>query len=252
MWSRGSLARLGVAAAAWLTLAAGPAPTVICSLDLAKPFAARSPWRLTVSQGPEIEDPVMGEGKIPGEIHLCLRKASASCDPALRNALRSSEKDDIFAAPHYFDGARVVRSPAGPLLWVETHSLYSADGDHLILAQALAYRPAEDRFVRVYDFVIGSNNNQDIRYIETGRLKGRIVSVEPTNDAPFGYWVTVSAAGKDGVYRQVLKFRSATHYGDGNRLGSSIPRCRTSSAAWVSGGPASRSHCRLAPAPSPT
>lgn len=235
------LFRLGLAAATWLAAAAAPGPTTISSLDLARPFGARSAWRFVATQGPEIDSPIFPGDKEPGELHLCLRKSpSAPCDTALRQVLRTPEKDDIFALPHNLVDARVLRGAQGPLLWVETSSLSSADGGHLTLAQALAYRPALDRFVRVFEYVIGSNNNQDIRFVETGRLKGRVVVIEPTDDAPFGYWVMVHAPGKGGIYRQILKFRSATRYGDGNRLSvidSEMPNIQKRLGLWKSGQP---------------
>jgi hypothetical protein len=72
--------------------------------------------------------------------------------------------------------------------------------------------------VRVYDHVTGTNNNQEVRYIDAGPLKGDIISAEPTGDAPFAYWVAVNAFAPGHAYRQVLRYRSATRYGDGNPL----------------------------------
>lgn len=56
-------------------------------LDLRKEFATRSPWRLTATQGPMVEDPA---GQLaPGAINLCLSNdAGRSCDPAPNLALR--------------------------------------------------------------------------------------------------------------------------------------------------------------------
>jgi hypothetical protein len=51
-----------------------------------------------------------------------------------------------------------------------------------------------------------------------GPLAGDIIAVEPTETAPFGYWVTVNVFTPAQGYRPVLRFRSATTYADGNSL----------------------------------
>jgi hypothetical protein len=220
-WSAPALAALALAMAASATVAATP-PTssVISSLDLAKPFATRSDWRFTATQGPPVEG-VMGD-PAPGHIQLCLRAGAAGpCDPALRGALRTSQDGDIFADAHYLNAVNILR-PRGaagpPLLWVQAASLYSGDGDQVAATQVLAYDQAKDSFTRIYENVTGHNNNQDVRFIEAGALRGDIVSVEPTDKGPYAFWVTVNAFAPGAAYRQVLRYRSATHYGDGNPL----------------------------------
>ena len=193
-------------------------------LDLAGPFGTRSPWRLTMSQGPEVTGP--GDNEAPGAVTLCLQSgASGACDPALRAVLSAVLSApgpyDVFAEPHYVNLARIVRphgAGGAALLLLQTASVHAGDGDQVVLTQALAYAPGADRFVRVYEHVTGANNNQEVRFIASGPLRGDIVAVDPTEDAPFGFWVVVSAPGPGGAYRRVLRYRSATHYADGNAL----------------------------------
>ena len=219
-----SLIRRGAMAIAapFAAIALGAAaPTLIADVDLAKPFDTASPWRITVTQGPGVAaaDTASG-GAEPGEIRLCLRKTGAApCDSQLRTALRAGATDDYFTTPHYLDSVKIVRGATGrPLLLVRTSSVHAGDGGQLVLTQALAYRRRADAFVRVYEHATGTNNNEAVRFIEAGPLKGDFISVEPTETAPFGYWVTISNAAPAGAYRQVLRYRSATRYGDGNRL----------------------------------
>ena len=82
----------------------------------------------------------------------------------------------------------------------------------------LAYDKREDNFTSVYEKRTNQNNSQEVRYIADGLLTGTIISAEPTSNAPFGFWVTVNRLSQDGGYKQVLRYRSATRYGDGNPL----------------------------------
>jgi hypothetical protein len=48
-------AGLALALALLLAWATAASAGIVSSLDLSKPFATRTPWRLTATQGPEIE-----------------------------------------------------------------------------------------------------------------------------------------------------------------------------------------------------
>ena len=235
----GLVAAVAVAASAVLAVAA-PAP--IAAIDLAKPFATRSAWRFTATQGPEIDDPAgLPSDKAPGAVLLCLRKDAGPCDPQLQGTLRAGSGDDVFAEPHYLNKAEIVHGPAGrPLLLVQTASVHSGDGDQLVFTQALAYRHDTDRFVRVYGHSTGRNNNQEVRFIAAGPLKGDIIAAEPTEKAPFGFWISVSSLASADTYKEVLRYRSATRYGDGNPLGvidSEMPNIELRLGVWRPGSP---------------
>ena len=211
--------------------------------DLERSFGTRSPWRITVTQGPPVDGPgSMEDGKEPGVVTICLRKAAGGpCDSALREKLTTGSAGDDFAMPHYLEQTQVVH-PHGqsgkPLLLVQTSSLHAGDGDQVRLLQALSYDAAADRFVRTFEYSESTNNNQEIRYLESGPLQGDIVSVDPTQDAPFGFWVIVNSPGADNSYRVVLRYRSATRYADGNPLAvidSEMPEIQRRLGAWRTG-----------------
>jgi hypothetical protein len=218
--------------------------SVISDIDLSKPFKTRTAWHFIATQGPPVTggSPPSGEEE-PGQIQLCLRAApSAPCDPRLQNALRTPiDADDPFTQPHYLDAAKIV-FPRGnadqPLLFVQTRSIFSGDSDRLVSTQVLAYRNSGNRFVRIYQFTIGGNRNQEVRYMSSGRLKGDLISVEPTENAPYGYWVTVNVLTPQYTYKTVLHYRSATHYGDHNPLAvidSEMPNIEQRLGYWKSG-----------------
>ena len=243
-WARclfpAALAVIALPAAA----ASPPTSGTVQPLDLAGPFGTRSPWRVTVSQGAPVDDPTGMQGTVPGAIEVCLQKgADGPCDPALLEMLRAEASDDLYSTPHSLDQMRIVR-PHGtsgtPILLVATSSAHSVDNDQRSLTQALSYDSTIDRFVRVYEHVGNSNNNQEVRYLESGAPQGDIVSVDPAQDAPFGFWVVVNAPDPGGSYRIVLRYRSATQYGDNNPLAvidSEMPNIQQHLGLWRTGAP---------------
>lgn len=207
-------------------------------LDLSEAFATRSPWRLTATQGPPVEDPA---GQLaPGAIDLCLSKdAGRNCDPEPNRALRLSGGSDVFAQPHFLLRAQVVRPAGKPrLLLLELASFHAGNGDQRVSLQLYTYDHAKDVFRLAYAHRTGRNNNQEIRYVEAGPLSGVVVTSGPTSDAPFGYWITIDRPDDSGVYRQVLRFRSATAYGDGNPMAvidSEMPNIQRRLGIWHPG-----------------
>ena len=104
----------------------------------------------------------------------------------------------------------------------------------------MRYNRARNEFVSAYEGWAGHNNNQEIRYITSGPLRGAIVSAEPTGDAPFAFWITVDRLAPTGHYRKVLHYRSATHYNDGNPLAvidSEMPNIQQRLGLWRRGQP---------------
>ena len=222
-----------------------PAATkVISAIDLAKPFGTRSRWSFVATQGPDQKSGFDDE-PIPGEVVLCLKRArEPACSPAMRSMARPPSPDyEISWRPHYLNDARLVyprgRS-APPLLLVQTASTYSGDGDQVRYTQLLAYRPTGDRFEAIFTRDTGRNNNQEVRFIDSGPLAGNVVVAEPTSNAPFGYWITVSRLDPNYTYRQVLRYRSATHYADNNPLpviDSEMPNLQQRLGLWRPGKP---------------
>ncbi|MEP9357247.1 hypothetical protein [Sphingomonas sp. KR3-1] len=218
--------------------AAAPQAKQSATLDLAKPFATRAPWRLTVVQGPDSVD--VADNPEPGALTLCLsRDGGRSCSPDLSQALHVGPAPDLFDVPHYLESARIVHPAGGrALLLVQLASVHSGNGDQRVSTQLLAYDRAKDAFVSVYARRAGRNNNQEVRYVAGGPLQGAMISAEPTDDKPFGYWITVSKPDSALRYTQALRYRSATHYGDGNPLAvidSEMPNIERRLGLWRPG-----------------
>jgi hypothetical protein len=231
-------------------------PSAKVEIDLVRPFHARSPWRFVATQEPAVFEPVDPAliGSIPkgftgswtpGVIRLCLRVSpTASCAPDLvamaqpPPPIRYSDWE-----PHYLNQAQLVYprgKTAPPLLLLQTASAHSGDGDQAVYTQLLAYSRARDRFAQVYAHVTARNENEEVRFIKSGPLKGDVISVEPTSDPPYGYWVTVDMLTPATTYTQTLRYRSATHYNDGNRLAaidSEMPNIERRLGLWRPGSP---------------
>ncbi len=239
----------GVAASAMAADAPQNAPqTKILSLDLKKPFAARSPWTLTATQGPQVPDPLLGDGMIDGAMTFCLsRDAGRNCDPVLTDIYTRPDPhddfDNVFLAPRGLRRAAVLSlpgTPGRPLLLVTTASMMSIDGSARVVTQALVYNAAVDRFTLAYRHVTGQNHNEDLRYMTHGPLSGAIITAEPTQNAPYGFWIEVDRLGKSDTFERVYRYRSATHYGDGNPLSaidSEMPALEQRMGLWHPGQP---------------
>ena len=144
---------------------------------------------------------------------------------------------------HYLQMSEVVY-PRGrsspPLFIVRTASLHSADGDQGVFTQLFAYRRATDRFAQVYGRLTGHNNNQEVRFVESGPLEGSVISAEPTDNSPYGFWVSVSRLTSGYTYVRILRYRSATRYADGNLLAvidSEMPNIENRLGLWRPGSP---------------
>ena len=86
----------------------------------------------------------------------------------------------------------------------------------------------------------GHNNNEEIRFVTDGPLRGAIITAEPQGHRPYGFWVTVNQLNEAGAYHEVLRYRSATLYNDGNPLAvidSEMPNIEHRLGLWRPGDP---------------
>lgn len=225
-----------------LLAAPAAAQTTVSRIDLSAPFAARPGWAFLAFQGPPSADAFEVEARAPGAIRLCIsRDDGRSCQPDLSHLLSADLGGESASEPHFLDWVRIVRPrPGRALLLIQVAGLHSGDGDQRVGTAALTYDRAHDTFVSAYELWTGHNNNQEIRYIAGGPLRGAIISAEETDDAPFGFWIIVNRLAPTGHYRKVLRYRSATHYGDGNPLAvidSEMPNIQQRLGLWRPGRP---------------
>ncbi len=223
-----------------------PAPVtgkLLGAIDLTKPFATRSAWRFTLTQGPGIAH--TDEGPIPGTITFCLKRAGArACSHEITELPEPVAPEDVSVLePRYLYTARVVYPrgrAAAPLLLTRTGGSFGFDGSQPVFTQILAYRNASDRFERIFSQMTGRNRNQEIRFVDAGPLRGDVIVAEPAERSPWGYWMTVHRLETSYRYRQILRYRSATRYGDENPLAvidSEMPNIRLHLGLWHPGQP---------------
>ncbi len=225
-----------VPVACFAQTAAKPAMHVVSSIDLSKPFGTRSAWRFIASQGPGEPDRSGAGDSGPGVIYPCITPDNArTCLPDTDTALRLAKDADGFSAPHFLLDAGIVHASNRALLLLKLGSIQADDGDQVQGTQIYAYDQGKDRFALVYAHRTGRNNNQEVRFIADGPLQGDIISVDPTRDAPFGYWVSVNSLAAQGSYKEVVRYRSATAYGDGNPLAvidAEMPNIQRRMGVW--------------------
>lgn len=240
---------LGLMSAAAVAQSPAASPTVhptsqSMQLDLEKTFHTRSPWRLVVREGKPVKD--YGDNDAPGALTLCLQRGPAGpclSEPVSPPLRALTPANDVAWEPHYLLTAKAVypQGPkAAPLLLIVSGSLNSGDGDQVAATQLVAYDAGHDAFRRVYSHSTSRNNNQEIRFIAEGPLRGSVIDAEPQEHAPYGYWIVVNQRSDAGVYRQVLRYPSATRYNDGNALAvidSEMPTIQRRLGVWKPGEP---------------
>jgi hypothetical protein len=142
-----------------------------------------------------------------------------------------------------FRAARVVYADparAAPRLMVSACGLAGINGNCGILTFLFQYDRASDRFRLVFHDVVPRNNNGATRFVESGSLQGNVISAVPTGTAPYGYFVSVYRQDPTGRYARILRYRSRTHYHDGNRLAvidSDMPEILRRLGLWKSSDP---------------
>jgi hypothetical protein len=67
-----------------------------------------------------------------------------------------------------------------------------------------------------------------------------VISAEPQESRPYGYWIVVNTFSPPQSYTQALRYRSATLYADGNPLAvidSEMPTIQKRLGLWKVGDP---------------
>jgi hypothetical protein len=199
----------------------GQKAAILKYLDLTWPFDTASPWTLVVVQDPEPSaEPDLEDH---GPITACLVKALVpQCTGTSKAYPTQWPAPSWYFQPYELSDARVVYRGQGrtkPLLLVKTCSGRGGDGTCNIHTTLYRYNQQSDSFQDVFTNESGgSNNNQAARFVEHGSLQGDVIVDYPTNHAPYAYWIEVYASDKSGQYARILRYRSHTHYADGNPL----------------------------------
>lgn len=212
-------------------------PSVVSHIDLKEPFGTETQWTFVVVRdgGQPAED-----FEAHGPIFLCLVKA-ASPDCALH--LYQQVRSDMpwFDTPYHLFAGRVVyanQNKSIPLLFVKVCGAVSGDGDCAIATALYKYDKGADRFIGVFQNLTGRNNNQATRFVESGPLQGDVIVNNPTENAPYTYWIEVYRAGDSGKYGRILRYRGLTGYSDGNPLAvtdSEMPEILRRLGLWKPG-----------------
>jgi hypothetical protein len=208
-------------------------PRVVSHIDLTEPFGSATQWTfIAVQDGgqaiPDFED--------HGPIFLCLVKADTP-DCALH---LYQQADDT---PYHLLAGSVVyanQNKSSPLLFLKVCGEEGPNGNCAIVTALYKYDKGADQFIRVFLNLTGRNNNQATRFVESGPLQGDVIVANPTENAPYTYWIEVYRAEDSGQYGRILRYRGLTGYSDGNPLAvadSEMPEILRRLGFWQSGDP---------------
>lgn len=224
----------------------GQKATILTYLDLTQPFDTASPWALVVAQDPHQYQDALYQEQNP--IELCLVNArTPHCTESLNKlpvfvpASITCYGGPCYTGTYGLRQARVVFAGRGrtrPLLLLKARSMRAPNGSAAVQTILYRYDRAMDQFRAVFVNDGGGNNNQDARFVEHGHLQGDEVVDFPTEHPPYVYWIEVYAPRGDGKYARVLRYRSITHYGDGNPLpvaDSEMPEIMKRLGLWKPG-----------------
>lgn len=214
-------------------------PKVLSHIDLTEPFGTVAQWTFVVVQDggrppTELED--------HGPIFVCLVKAS-SPDCALRFYQQVRNDMPWADTPYHLFASNIVyggENKTRPYLFVKVcgAGAESGDGDCAIATALYMYDKGTDQFTRVFLNRTERNNNQDTRFVESGPLQGDVIVDDPTENAPYTYWIEVYRAGNSGQYDRILRYRAHTGYSDGNPLAvadSEMPEILRRLGLWQPG-----------------
>jgi len=216
-------------------------PSVVSHIDLTEPFGTVTQSTFVVIQDggqppTELED--------HGPIFLCLVKVS-SPDCALRFYQHVRTDRPWADTPYHLFASSIVyggENKTRPFLFVEVcgAGAMAGDGDCGIATALYSYDKGNDRFTRVFLNLTGRNNNQATRFVESGPLQGDVIVDNPTENAPYTYWIEVYRARDSGQYGRILRYRGLTGYSDGNPLAvadSEMPEILRRLGLWHAGDP---------------
>ncbi|HTA47463.1 MAG TPA: hypothetical protein VK789_33705 [Bryobacteraceae bacterium] len=220
---------------------------IITHLDLTQPFQTKSRWSLVAAKQPDEDSSVEdGAGNRIGAVSLCfVEEDEPDCSEEMFRAKYREEKISFVSAegPLFYElfASDVVFSGAGrtlPLLRIQSCTSRGANGNCGVSTFLFAYDQKAERFRVVFFNIMGSNNNQEARFVENGPLLGSVVVTYPTDDPPFTYFVEVYKRASGGEYSRVLRYRGNTGYGDGNPLAvidSEMPETLRRLGLWKTG-----------------
>jgi hypothetical protein len=241
-----SSAEIDQAVIATLASSDGIHANVIAHVDLTEPFHTTTQWTLVVAKQPDEESPDRdGVDRPKVAVWICfVERAEPDCsaEPLLEQFRERHVSFERGEKPFYELVANdVVYSGPGrtrPLLQIQTCTMRGANGSCGAATFLFTYNRQVNRFQVVFFTIVGTNNNQAIRFVESGPLRGDVIVAYPTSDAPFAYFVEVYERHADAAYARVLRYRGRTGYADGNRLAvidSEMPETLRRLGLWKTG-----------------
>jgi hypothetical protein len=222
----------------------GSTSRIIEHIDLTTPFQTKTQWALVIGKEPDEEGTEGPLGDPIGAVSVCfINNESIDCSErmltdCMGQNISIGQGERLFYELH--DSAVVYSGPrkTQPLLMVRTCTMPGVNGNCGVSTFLFDYDQNADRFYNVFFNITGRNNNQETRFIESGPLIGDVIVAEPTNSAPFTYWMEIYKRNGSGKYERFLRYRGKTGYADGNPLAvidSEMPEIQKHLKLWTPG-----------------
>lgn len=195
---------------------------VVQTVSLIEAFQTKAKWSLVVAKEP---DGAIVEVGTEGAYLFCfVRNNVPDCSQKvmLEKVAEGSygfKPDPRMFRTHYRSGVvYAAKERQMPLLLIQNCTLGGANGNCGRYTFLFEYDRAADQFQLVFWNVTGRNHNQRTRFVESEPLQGSVIVNEPTENAPFTYFIEVFQRKPGGDYARVLHYRGKTRYGGENRM----------------------------------
>ena len=208
--------------------AIGENPEIFSAIPLTDRFKTKSEWDFVIAQRENKQGDQYSEDTVLTS-YCFVHDGKTDCDgsafPTFKVFLEKEKILSLKDSPDWFehpDPPQIVQTKDGmPLLMIRTASPLSFNSNRSISVFLFRYDQKGDAFISVFSDMVGHNNNEEIRFMDDGPLLGDIISESPSafkhGPNPYSYDIRVSRF-VNGSYQELLKYRSLTSYGDGNRL----------------------------------
>jgi len=197
----------------------GGSAKVVAHVPLTDAFKTASNWDLVMAKETDLASADFGD---PNPTTICfVQNGNPNCAEKALIPIANGSVGPNSRLFYEFGDARLVYAGVGrtsPLLMIAACSRAGINGNCGIYTLLFQYDKYSDQFRLAFHDVVPRNNNGATRFIEMGPLRGNVISITPTSNAPYGYFVSVYRHDETSGFVQILRYRSKTHYDDGNRL----------------------------------
>lgn len=208
--------------------ATGEEPEIFSAMSLTDSFKTKSEWDFVIAQR-ENENGNEDTDDTVFTSYCFVHNGKPDCDGSVFPTFKVFDDKDkpltLKDNPDWFEhpsAPQVVYAKDGtPLLILRTASPMAYNGNKALSVFIFRYDQSNDVFTSAFSDMTGHNNNEEIRFIDYGPLLGDVITERPSafkrGPNPYSYDIHLYRL-KNGLYKEILMYRSLTSYRDGNHL----------------------------------